>query len=120
MSLYIHQVATVVVGGSVPEVHEAGVIERGGRLETGDVSAQLAGFLVGAQHHGSSVPAHQRTNAMLDRLIAGMRCLPLGRNCVQIRRVGRVGDCGTAATGLTDDLLEDELSAVCTLEFELA
>ena len=41
MALDVDQIAAVLVGGGVPEVLEAGVVEGGRRLEAGDMAAQL-------------------------------------------------------------------------------
>ena len=66
MALDKDQVAAVALVGAVPEMHEAGVVERGGGLEAGDVAAEFRAFLVGLQHDGRGVPADGGADPLLD------------------------------------------------------
>ncbi len=54
------QVAAVLLGGRVPEMVEAGLEELGRALVGGDVAADAFELLVGVDHQGHGVPAHQR------------------------------------------------------------
>src|SRR6185312_1743780 len=56
VTLVIDEIAAVALARGMPEVREAGVVERGGRLEAGDVPAQLGGYLIGSQNHRQCVP----------------------------------------------------------------
>ena len=59
MALDVDQVPVVLLRRGVPEPHEADVVQRGGRLEAGDVTTQLRRLLVGPQYRRSRVPADQ-------------------------------------------------------------
>ena len=65
-----HQIATVRVARRVPKVPEADVVQRGRRLETGDVASEFGAILVGAQDNGQRIPANDRTQPMLDGAVA--------------------------------------------------
>ena len=72
MSLEENEVAAVPLGGAVPEMHEADIVERRRRLEARDVPAELAAFLVGAQHGRQRVPADQGADAVLNGAVAAL------------------------------------------------
>src|SRR5438105_10708927 len=110
----------MIVGGRVPEVHEARVVQGGGRLKAGNVATQLTGFLVGTQHNRGGIPTHERADAVFDRLIAWMRSLAIGCDRIHIRGVGRVWERCAAAASLTENLLQDEVGPLRTLELEHA
>src|SRR3712207_7936248 len=107
--------AAVVVGGGVPEVHEAGVVEGGGGLEAGDVAAELRALLVGAQHGGERVPADVGADAVLDGAVAGVALLALGRDGVEVGRRRRVGHRRAAAARAREQLVEEEGGAILAL-----
>ena len=56
----------------VPEVVEPGVVQRGRRLERGDVPAQLGRLLVRPQHRRHRVPPVQRPDRVLDLEVTGV------------------------------------------------
>ncbi len=66
VTLHVDEVAAVVLGGTVPEVPEADVVEQRRRLEARDVAAQLRRFLVGAQDDRHRIPADRRADPVLD------------------------------------------------------
>ena len=82
VALHEHEVAAVVLRRRVPEVVEADLVQRRRRLVARDVPAQLGGLLVGLQHRRHRVPADQRADAPLDRLVARVLAAP-----------GRPGSC---------------------------
>ena len=88
VALHEDEVAAVVLRGRVPEVHEAGVVERRRRLERGDVAAELGGDLVGAQDDGGRVPADDGANAVLDFPVARVLGLFSDRNAIHVGRIG--------------------------------
>ena len=88
VALEIDEVAAVLVAGGVPEMHEAGVVERRRRLEARDMAAELRGFLVRLDHDRGGVPAHVAPDMLLERAVAGMDRLRLGGNGVDIGGVG--------------------------------
>src|SRR3712207_7642165 len=79
--------AAVVVGGGVPEVHEAGVVEGGGGLEAGDVAAQLRALLVGAQHDGERVPADVGADRKSTRLNSSHANISYAVFCLKTRNI---------------------------------
>ena len=90
VALIVDQVAAMRVGRRMPDVHHADVVERGRRLEAGDMATQFGGDLVGAQHGRHRVPADQATDAVLDRPAAGVARLLIGADRVQVRRISRI------------------------------
>ena len=81
------EVAAVLRGGRVPEVVEADLVERRRRLVAGDVPAELGGLLVGLQHRRHRVPADERAQAPLDRLVARVLRLLVDGDRVDVRRL---------------------------------
>jgi hypothetical protein len=71
MALVVHVVAGLAVFLTAEEVVEAGLIQRCGRRERGEVAANAVGVLVGVVHHGRCVPAHVGTDAPLDVIVTG-------------------------------------------------
>ena len=86
VALDVDQIPAMLGRGSVPEMHEAGVVEGGRRLEARDVAAQLGAFLVGAEHDGQGVPADQRADLVFDRPVARVLWLLLHRDGVDVGR----------------------------------
>ena len=70
VALEVDEVSAVGLGGRVPEVVEADLVERRGRLEARDVPAELGRLAVGLQHHRDRVPADQRADAVLEVRVA--------------------------------------------------
>jgi hypothetical protein len=90
VALIVDQVAAMRGGRRMPEVHHADLVERGGRLEAGDMATEFGGDLVGAQHRRHRVPADQAADAALDRPVAGAARLLIGADRVQVGRIGRI------------------------------
>ena len=99
MALDVDQVAAVRFRRRVPEMHEAGVVERRRGLEAGDMAAEFGRLLVGAQHDRQRVPADDRADPVLDRPVARMRRLSVRQDRVDIGGVGREGHLGAVAPG---------------------
>ena len=116
VALDVDQVAAMALGGRVPEMHEAGVVEQGRGLEAGDVPAQLRALLVGAQHDRQRVPADVAADPVLDRPVAGMRRLAVGRDGVEVGRVGRIGHRRPLAPRLVHQLVQQEMRPLRPLE----
>jgi hypothetical protein len=102
----------MIFGRRAPEMIEADIVERGGRLEGRDMTAQFRGFLVGANYHRDRVPSHDRADTALDLAIAGIARLLIGRNRVYVRSIGVVRQEGAALTRLVDQILEQEMRAI--------
>src|SRR4051812_50204779 len=83
----------------MPEVLESGVVQKRRGLEALDMPAKFRGGFIGPQHDGERVPADDRTDAVLDGAVAGMRRLLVDRDGVEVGRVGRVGDRGALTAG---------------------
>ena len=116
MALEIDEIAAVLSVARAPEMHEAGVVERRRRLEARDVAAELRGFLVGAQHDRRGVPAHVAADRHFELAVAGMLGLSLGRDRVDVGRVGGERQFGALAAGGGDDRVEQLVDAFEALE----
>ncbi len=88
------------------KVIETDFVQRGGRREGRDVPADAGLVLVRAQHHGDRVPANQALDAALDFLAAGERHFLLGRQRVDVRRVGAERKPDAAAARMFAELLQ--------------
>jgi hypothetical protein len=97
---------------------EPNVIECGGRGEAGDVTAEVQVALSGAKDHGHRVPAHERAQPVLERVVAGRALLEVGRDGVPVGRVGAVGQVGPVVPRLGDELLEQVVGAFGPLQRE--
>ena len=84
---HYRQEIEVLVVASMEEMVEAHLEQIGRARIAGDVAAQLAIRLVGAHHHRQRVPAHEGTQALLDREVAGEGGLRLDRDRVDVRGV---------------------------------
>ena len=118
VALDVDQVAAMALGGRMPEMHEAGIVEQGRGLEARDVPAQLRALLVGAQDDRQRVPADVAADPVLDRPVAGMRRLAVGRDGVEVGRVGRIGHRRALAARLVHQLVEQEMRALRALKGE--
>ena len=118
VALDVDQIAAVLVGGGVPEVLEAGVVQGGGRLEAGDVAAEFGQFLVGAQHDRQRVPADQRADLVLDRAVAGMPGLAVGCDRVEVGRGAGIGHRRALAAGFGEQLVQEEVSPIRAFELQ--
>ena len=106
----------MLVAGGVPEMHEAGVVERRRRLEARDMAAELRGFLVRLDHDGGGVPAHVAPDMLLERAVAGMDRLRLGGDGVDIGGVGGEGQPGAFPPRGGDDGIENVVDPAQTLK----
>src|SRR5215218_1555566 len=120
VALHVHEVAAVLLGGAVPEVLEADVVERRRGLEAGDVAAEFRTLLVGAQHDGERVPTDVGADAVLDGAVAGVSRLALGRDGVEVGRRRRVRHRRAAAARAPEQLVEQEGGAVLALDLDHA
>src|SRR5262249_4812112 len=84
VALDIDEVAAVLIRRRAPEVTKADVIERGRRLEAGDMAAEFGGPLVRAQNDRNRVPATDRADSMLDIAVPVRTLLALRRNGVDV------------------------------------
>ncbi len=94
VALDIHQIAAVRVARGAPKMTETDVVQRGRGLETGDVSAELGGDLVGLAHDDGGVPADRgRILVSMARSPGGSGWWPEGwcccRRCSRRRAVAR-------------------------------
>ena len=118
VALHEDEVAAVVLGRGVPEVHEADVVERGRRLEARDVAAELRALLVGPQDDGERVPADVGADPVLDRAVARVPRLAVGRDGVDVGRVRRVGHRRAPAARPADQLIQQVRGAVLPLDLD--
>jgi hypothetical protein len=112
MALEINQVAAA--GGIRPpeEVVEADLKEGRGRGIGRDMAADSRRVLVGPDHHGHGVPADQALDAALDFAAAGVRRLLVGRDSVNVGRVGSKRGGHALAIGLVLELGEQKPSPI--------
>jgi hypothetical protein len=118
VALEIDEVAAVLLGRCVPEMVEPHVVERGSRCEARDVAAQLEVLLSRTQYHRHGIPTHDGSQAMLELVVAGRVILQVRRNRVDIRSLRAVGEIGARAASLVDELFEDEVRAIRSLDLE--
>ena len=105
----------MLVGGRVPEVVEADLVQRGQRLERGDVAAELRGGLVGADDHRDRVPAHDRAQPALEGGVAGERRLAVGGDRVDIVGVEGGDRARAGVLGALDDARQQFARALGTV-----
>ena len=116
VALDVDQVAAMALGGRMPEMHEAGVVEQGRGLEARNVPAQLRALLVGAQDDRQRIPADVAADPVLDRPVAGMGRLAIGRDRVEVGRIGRIGHRRALAARLVHQLVQQEMRAIGAFE----
>ncbi|MGY3033913.1 hypothetical protein ACVIIV_003083 [Bradyrhizobium sp. USDA 4354] len=102
------QLAAMVLRRRMPEMAEADIIGRCGRLEARNVTAELGALLVGAQHDRERVPADDRAQLVFDGAVARLGRLLAQRNRVAIGRP-RLFNCEPAFAGGVDYRVDDEL-----------
>ena len=92
---------------------ERNLIQRGGRGEGGDMTADAFLNFIGADYHGQRIPAHQALDAALHFLASRKRSLLPGGNCVLVRsgRSKRQIDAGFAA-GVQRQLLQQPAGTI--------
>ena len=106
VALYKNQIAFFVAVFGTPEVVEAHIVKGGGRLERGDVAAELQVFFTGTQHHGGGIPADNRADAVLQLVIAGRFLLFAHRYGVQVGCGGVKRQMHTAAAGVAHHVFQ--------------
>src|SRR4029453_2601465 len=112
MSLDVDEVAAMLLGCGSPERTKASVLERGRRIETRNMSAELGGFLVGTKNDCKGIPADDGPDAMLDVAVPICALLALRRNRINVRGVQSEGGGGTGALRLGGQPLEQKRRAV--------
>ena len=83
--LKIDQVAVAGFGLSPQKMIKRHFVQSGRRGKSGNMSANAFLQLVGADHHGQCIPAHQALDAALHLLAAGKRRLLHRGNSVLVR-----------------------------------
>ena len=116
VALEIDQVAAMLLVAGMPEMHEAGVVERRRRLEARNVAAKLRGLLVRLDDDRGGVPAHVAADELLDLAVAGMGRLLFGRDGVDIGGVGGEGQLRALSPGGGDHRIEDFVDLANALE----
>jgi hypothetical protein len=77
VALHVDQIAAVLLCGRMPEVAPADVVEQGGRLKAGDVTAQFGRLLVRAQDDRDGIPADGRADPVFDGAVPGRLCFAI-------------------------------------------
>src|SRR5882672_5504611 len=106
MSLKVDQVPPVPFVRRVPEMIEADAEQRSDGGETRDVAAQLIVGLVRLRHHDYRVPAAERADALLERVVAGRALLQVRRNRVEVGGIERERNVSARATRFVDELFQ--------------
>ena len=118
VALKVHQIAAVLVGLAVEEMVEAHVIQGRRRGKAGDVTAQFGRLLVGVEHDGHRVPAHQRADAVFHFMAARRTFFLVQRNAVDVRRGRADRHIIARQTRMVDELVDDEMGAVGPFLFQ--
>src|SRR5258706_7427416 len=115
MALDVDQIAAMRFRWRAPEMIEPDIVERRRGLEARDVAAEIEILLSGAQHLHDRVPAHERTDPVLELVIARRRFLGARRNRVEVGGVRAERQVGAVAARLVDQPLEQEVSTLRAL-----
>ena len=113
VALHEHEIAAVPVGGRVPEMVEADVVEHRRGREARDVAADVR-VLVRAEHHRHRVPADEMADLLLDVEVAGEPHLLLHRDRVDVRGVRGERQVRAGPARLVDQGLDEEMRPVRT------
>ena len=111
MPLEVNQIPAKILACRPKEMIEAHIVERRGRGETRNVSTILRGSAIGPDDHGHRVPANIGSDAILDGGIPWKARLHMGRNCIDVGGVGRVGEIGTRSSSMINQILNQEVSS---------
>ena len=98
----------MLLGAGAPEVVEADLVERLGRLVARDVPAELGRLGVRLQDDRDRVPAHERRREPLELGVAGKRRLLVDRDRVDVRRAEPGRDLDAVLLRVVDRLVEQE------------
>src|SRR4029450_1150059 len=112
MSLDVDEIAAVLFRWGLPEMAKPDVVERGRRLETRDMTAELGGFLVGTKNNCNGVPADDGPDAMLNVAVPICALLALRRNRINVRGVQSEGGGGPGPLRLGSQPLEQKRRTV--------
>ena len=104
MSLKVNLISATRSVRSAKEMVQANLEQRRGRGIGRYVPANAGRMLVGAHDHGHGVPANQALDPPLDLAAAGIRGLLIGRDGVDVGRVGRERDGHALAIGVELEL----------------
>ena len=80
-----HEIAAMIAIARAKEVIEADLEQIGGAGVACDVTAKLAVGSVGAHDHCKSIPAHQRSQTLFYREVAGKHWLVAHRHRIDVR-----------------------------------
>ena len=118
MPLNEQHIAGLLRRRGAPEVVETDIVQGGRRGKTGDVPAQFAGHPIRPHHHGHGIPANQRANAPLQRVVAVAALFQMRRNGVQIGGLGLIGNVYAGAPRVVDQPLDEEMGALAAFQID--
>src|SRR5215831_6410499 len=118
MALKVDEITAVLGRGRPPEMTEADIIERRGRLKARDMPAKMRGVLVGAQDDRNGIPSDDRTDTALDLAITRRAPLVIHWNRVHIRSVRVVRQIDAARSCLLNKFFEQEVRALDALNID--
>ena len=111
MGLEKHQIAAVGFICGVEKMVEADLENLRRRSIAGDMATEIAIGLVGAHHHGQSVPADDGGDPLFQREIAGVAGLVFWRYGIAIGRIGLHARQDIEVLGLMVEALQQETGA---------
>ncbi len=106
--LHVDEVARVLGGARAPEVVEADLVQRLGRLVARDVAPELRRGRVRLEHDRDRIPAHERSREALELRVTRERRLLVDGNRVHVRRAEPGRDLDAVLLGVIDRLVEQE------------
>ena len=118
VALEIDHVAGMVVGPAAEEMVEADLVQRGGGRVGRNVPADAFLLAVGAHDHRHGIPADDALDAALDLAVAGVGRLFVGRDRVDVGRVGRERHGHARVGGVNLELSQDLLRALGPRPFQ--
>ncbi len=106
VTLDIDEIAAMFRRGRAPKMREASIVKSRRRLEARYVAAELRRLFIRPKDDCECIPTNDRADAVLDRAVAGMPFLVLGRNRVQIGCGGAVGNRSSSSARSLEHTLE--------------
>ena len=118
VALHVDEIAAVVLRARPPEMVEADLVERLGRLVARDVAAELGRFGIRLQDDRDRVPANEGRRQPLELGIARDVRLLLDRDRVHVRRAEPGGNLDAKLLRVVDRLVEQVAHALAPVRFD--
>ena len=108
----------MILRPGAPEVVEADLVERLGRLVARDVPTELRGLGVRLQHDRDRVPAHEGGGEPLELRVAGERLFLVDRDRVDVRSAEPGRDLDAVLLRMVDRVVEQEGHPLAAVGFD--